>query len=107
MLIPYFGILGAAAATLIAYLIAFGLTIYYSLKFSKFDLEIDFIFKSIIASILMSLIIVFVNPIGIVNLLILILISSIFYFTLIIAFKGIKKEEILFFKRGIRYLVNN
>ncbi len=103
ILVPYIGIIGAAATTLIAYTLAFGLTIFYSLKFFKFDLNPVFILKSIIASILMSLIIIFINPFGILNVLITILISSVIYSMLLLLFKAIKKEEVYFFKRILNY----
>ncbi|MCE7698060.1 MAG: polysaccharide biosynthesis C-terminal domain-containing protein, partial [Methanobacterium paludis] len=53
LFVSYFGILGAAASTLIAYGIAFILTLYYSLKFFQFDFNLAFILKSVTASVLM------------------------------------------------------
>ena len=65
MLVPFFGIIGAAIVTFIAYVIAFTLTHIYSIKYIKFTYDLPFIFKSIAASILMSIIIVINNPEGI------------------------------------------
>ncbi len=98
LFVPYFGILGAAAITLIAYTIAFILTLMYSLKFFKFDFDPAFIVKSIISSVLMSTIIIWINPYGILNILITVIICSMVYFVLLTILKGIKKEEYKFFR---------
>lgn len=94
--IPYIGILGAAIATLLAYTTAFLLTLYY-LKF-KFEVDLGFVVKSIISSILMSLVIVLTNPEGVLNVLIVVVVCTIVYLISIILLKGIKKEEFKFFK---------
>ena len=91
--VPYFGILGAAAITLIAYSLAFILTFYYAIKFFKFDFDLIFVIKSLVASILMSFIIVLINPYGLLNIFITFVICTGFYLFLIITFKGIKKKE--------------
>ncbi len=96
--VPYFGILGAAAITLIAYLAAFILTILYSSKFFKFDFDTIFIVKSLIASILMSGIIIYLNPYGILNVVIAVIIGAVVYFVLLLIFKGIKTDEFNFFR---------
>jgi len=99
LLVPHFGILGAAETTLVAYILAFVITIFYSAKFFKFDFDLSFFVKSIIASILMSFIIIYINPIGILNILITVLISATVYFTLLLLLKGITKEEFNFFRK--------
>jgi len=96
--VPYFGILGAAAITLIAYLAAFILTILYSSKFFKFDFDLNFIIKSFVASVLMSGIIVYLNPYGILNVVIAVVIGAVVYFVLLLIFKGIQKDEFQFFR---------
>lgn len=98
-LISYIGILGSAIATLIAYFIAFILILKYSSKYIDINLDIIFIAKSIISSIIMSLIIVLLNPQGILNLLVSIGMGGIIYFIILFLLKGIKIEEIKFFKR--------
>lgn len=97
-MIPSFGILGAAIATLIAYIIAFVITVFYSLKYFKFDFELSFIGKCIIATIPMSLIIFKFYPTGTLSLIIVIGISSIVYMVALQLLKGFKKEEIEFIK---------
>ena len=96
--VPYFGILGAAAITLIAYLAAFILTILYSSKFFKFDFDLNFIVKSLIASLVMSGIIVYLNPYGILNVVIAVVIGAVVYIVLLLIFKGIQKDEFQFFR---------
>ena len=96
--VPYFGILGAAAITLIAYLAAFILTILYSSKFFKFDFDLNFIVKSLIASLVMSGIIVYLNPYGILNVIIAVVIGAVVYIVLLLIFKGIQKDEFQFFR---------
>ena len=96
--VPYMGILGAAITTLIAFTFAFILTTYYSFKYLTFDIEFRFILKSIVASIIMSLVIVKWNPAGILNVLIVIGVCAIVYATILLLLGGIKKEEIAFFR---------
>ena len=93
ILVPYFGILGAAAITLIAYALGFILTFYYSNKFFNFDFDLIFVIKSVIASILMSCIIILINPYGLLNIIITVIICSALYLVLITILKGINKEE--------------
>ena len=102
ILLPYYGIIGAALATLITYITASTLTSCYTRHYFKFDLDIVFIFKSLIASILMSIIIVLVKPFDILNILITVIICSVFYFVLLLLFKGIEKEEMILLKKMIR-----
>lgn len=102
ILVPYFGILGAAIVTLITYILAFAMTLIYSLKYFKFDFDYVFIIKSISASFLMSLIIIFMRPEGILNVFIVVIICSVAYFALLLSFKGIKKEEFNFFRNLLR-----
>jgi len=50
LIVPHIGILGAAITTLFAFSLGLGITIYYSFKEFKFDIEWGFIFKSLVAS---------------------------------------------------------
>ena len=92
--VPYLGIIGAALITLIAYGIAFVLTLFYSFKSFQFDLDLIFIIKSIIASSIMSILLAFINPNGILNIVIISIICFIIYLGLLLLLKGIKREEI-------------
>jgi O-antigen/teichoic acid export membrane protein len=62
VLVPYMGIIGAAITTLLAFTLSLILTFYYSLKFFKFHIDIAFILKSILASIVMCIILIKLNP---------------------------------------------
>jgi O-antigen/teichoic acid export membrane protein len=96
--VPYIGILGAAITTLIAFALAFVLTTYYSFKYFTFDVDLRFVFKSIFASIAMSLVIIKWNPVGTLNVLIVIGVCAVIYSVILMLLKGVKKEEIKFFK---------
>ena len=96
--VPYMGILGAAVTTLIAYSLVLILTTYYSFKYFTFDVDLRFILKSIFASVVMSLVIIKWNPIGILNVLIVIGVCAVVYAAILLLLGGIKKEEIVFFK---------
>lgn len=96
LLVPYFGILGAAGVTLISYTIAFIMTLYYTLKYFDFNFDFKFMLKSIFASILMSLFILLIKPIGILSIITTVLISIIIYFLVLLILGGIKKEEYKF-----------
>jgi O-antigen/teichoic acid export membrane protein len=98
ILIPYIGILGAAITTLLAFAVALILISFYSFKYFKFDIDFRFILKSIFASIVMSLVIITWNPLGALNVLIVIGICAVVYAAILLLLKGVKKEEIKFFK---------
>jgi O-antigen/teichoic acid export membrane protein len=90
--------LGAAITTLIAFTFAFILGTHYSFKYLTFDIEFRFILKSIVASIIMSLMIVKWTPAGILNVLIVIGVCAVVYAAILLLLGGIKKEEIEFFR---------
>ncbi len=98
LLVPHFGIIAAAAVTLVSYLFAFAVTIHYSLKYFNFGFKFGFILKSVLASILMSLIIIIINPYGILKVLVVIGLSAAVYAVSIIILRGVNKREIEFFK---------
>ena len=96
--VPYIGILGAAITTLLAFTLAVILTSYYSSKYFTFDVDFRFILKSIFASLVMSLVIIKWNPTELLNVLIVIGVSAVVYAMILLLFRGVKKEEITFFK---------
>ena len=96
--IPYIGILGAAITTLLAFALALILISFYSFKYLKFDIDFRSILKSIFASIVMSLVIIQWNPIGLLNVLIVIGVCAVVYAAILLLLKGVKKDEIKFFK---------
>lgn len=98
LFLPHMGLIGAGISTLIAYLIAFISTLYYSFKYFSFEIELVFIIKSIISSILMSSFILLLNPSGFLNILIVIFSSALLYLIVLYLLKGFKTEEIIFLK---------
>ena len=96
--IPYMGILGAAITTLIAFTFVFIILTSYSFKYLTFDIGFRFILKSIVASIVMSLVIVKWTPAGMLNVLIVIGVCAVVYAAIVLLLGGIKKEEIVFFR---------
>ena len=100
--VPYIGILGAAITTLIAFIFAFIITTYYSFKYLRFNINSRFILKSVFASVVMSLVIIKWNPVGTLNVLIVIGVCAVVYATILFLLKGIEKEEIKFFRELFR-----
>jgi len=98
LVVPYIGIIAAAMTTLLSFAIALGFMAQYSLKYLQFDMNLGFMLKSVLASVLMSGIILLWNPVGLIDTLIVILICAVFYFLILILFKGFTHEEIKFFK---------
>jgi len=94
ILIPHFGIIAAAATTLIAYVLLGFLMYYYSRKYMKFNINLNFILKSISASVIMASVIYLINPIGIISILFAIGTGVIIYFGLIFLLKGFEKKEL-------------
>ncbi|MDI6723950.1 MAG: oligosaccharide flippase family protein [Methanobacterium sp.] len=96
--VPLLGIVAAAISTLIAYGFVFGVSTYYSLKNIKIGFDWEFIIKSLIASILMSLVLIFINPTSAFWIITTVIICSGVYIGLVLLFRGISKDEIEFFK---------
>lgn len=96
--IPYFGIIGAAIVTLISYTFAFILGLFYTLKYAKIYFEYIFILKSVISSIILSIIIILIKPEGVFDLIIVFGVSIIIYVFCMFLFRGVEKDEIQFFK---------
>lgn len=99
--IPIFGINGAAFTTLIAFVINFVIILFYSSKYIKLDYSLDFIIKSISASLVMSLLIIFLCPVTIKDIFFVIGLGVSTYFGIILLLRGISMYEILFFKNMI------
>ena len=100
--IPYIGILAAAITTLIAFTFALILITHYSFKYLTFDIEFGFILKSIVASIIMSLVILKWSPVGLLSVLIIIVLCAGIYFCILFLLKGFKKEEFKFFRELLK-----
>ncbi|NQE54229.1 putative flippase AglR [ANME-1 cluster archaeon GoMg3.2] len=98
VVVPCMGILGAAITTLLAFAFALILTSFYSHKYFTFDIDFRFILKSIFASVAMSLVIIKWNPVGTLNVLIVIGVCAVVYAVILLLLGGINKEEIAFFR---------
>jgi len=97
LLVPHFGIVGAAFVTLMAYATTFLVVFLYSSRYLKLNFNFGII-KIIISSILMGFFIIYSNPSGIFNICSVIAISFIIYVISLILLGGIKKEEFKFMK---------
>jgi O-antigen/teichoic acid export membrane protein len=98
ILIPYIDILGAAIATLISFAFTFAVTAYYSNRYLKLEFDVAFTLKSILASIVMSILLVTLSPEGTQEIFQATIIGAAVYFTILILLRGITRSEIYFFK---------
>ena len=98
--IPSYGIIGAALTTLIAFFIAFALTIWYSSRYFTFRIDWLSIIKSIFASIVMFLVISSLHfSSNMVNLMATIIIGTISYILVLFFLRVFSRKEIVFLKR--------
>lgn len=107
MIVPYFGITGAAFTTLIAYLCALITGIHYSIKELKFSIDWIFIFKSLLASIIMSIVIWRIDPQTNISTIMVVLLGALVYVSILFLSKGFKKTEIDFFQTIVRQKLND
>ncbi len=101
VLIPRIGILGAGITTLISYGIAMALTIYYARKELTFQIEKGPILKSLLGSSVMSLLIFFWNPFGILSVIICVFTSISIYFLVLYLLRTFSDKELRLFKNII------
>jgi O-antigen/teichoic acid export membrane protein len=101
--IPYFGIIGAAITTLIAFAICLILTIVCSFKFLKFDVNLRFLLKSVASSILMSYILYLSKPEGLIYILFVIGVCALVYFISLYSLNGFSKNEFKSLYNIIKY----
>jgi O-antigen/teichoic acid export membrane protein len=102
VLIPYIGIIAAAATTLLSFMVALGLMAYYSLRFLQFDMNFGFMLKSVFASTMMSGIILLWDPVNLLNIIIVVTLCAGFYFVVLMLLRGFDKQEIGFFKNMLK-----
>jgi O-antigen/teichoic acid export membrane protein len=98
IIIPYYGILGAAVTTLIAYSLALCIVSYFALKEFTFNANWIFIFKSLVASTIMSIMILFLAPQKNVYIFLTIVVGMCIYGLTLILLKGFSRKEYDFFK---------
>jgi O-antigen/teichoic acid export membrane protein len=94
ILIPYFGIIGAALTTFLAFLLAFVLTTHYSFRQFKFDINGRFIVKSICGSSIMALFLLALSPSGPLSIVLSIALAAVIYLTILLALRGFTIREI-------------
>ncbi|MEA4956226.1 hypothetical protein SDC9_03614 [bioreactor metagenome] len=99
--VPFIGIIGAAIVTLFCYLFSFLITAVYSKKYLKLPFEINSLIRIIISSIIMGIFVFLMNPYGLLNVLVTIIVAIAIYFIILFLIRGINKEEINFFKKMI------
>jgi O-antigen/teichoic acid export membrane protein len=98
LIVPHFGILGAAITTLIAYLLALGIRAYYAFKEFKFDIQWRPIIKSVAASVIMSAALWAIGPQGTSATILTVVAGAVIYAGVLFLLKGFTKEELRFFK---------
>jgi len=93
ILIPLIGILGAAIATLISYILMVILGISISFRDLSFDLGYAFILKCIVASGAMTVVLLVGNPKNIIQLIIAVLFGIATYIIMMVIMKGVGRKE--------------
>ena len=93
ILVPFIGIMGAAIATLITFVTQLVVTSRMSSKGLQFDVDFKFIGKSVISSGVMALAVWQLNPTGLVNILISVIIAVVVYFGVLILLRGFTRRE--------------
>ncbi len=94
----YWGIMGIAITTFMVYLFAMLLTIYYSFKFIRCSFYFGFITKTIISSLVISLVIILISPTEPWNIILTVIGAFILYILILWLLKGISRSEIILFK---------
>lgn len=102
ILIPYWGILGAALATLIAYITLGILSLLIAFRYLKFDLSFHFLVKCILSSIVMGVCVWLINPKSLLLLIISIIAGALIYFIVLFLIRGFTKNEINFFAHFVK-----
>ena len=102
VLIPRFGIIGAAITTIVAYAIVAIVIYYKSRQQLRFDLNPGFIGKSVLSSVVMTLAIWAINPSGARWIILAIIAGTAVYFAMLFLLKGFKKNETQFFRKLFR-----
>jgi len=101
-ILPVFGILGAAYATVVAYVLAFGVMFAFAQKDIEFRIEGMPIVKAAVAATLMGIFIYLLDPHGLVFLLIAVVVGIAIYIGAVYGMKVFTPKEIQFFKSVLR-----
>ncbi|HEY3272815.1 MAG TPA: polysaccharide biosynthesis C-terminal domain-containing protein [Methanocella sp.] len=98
ILIPTVGIIGAAAATTIAYALGFLISVHFAMKFFWFDIDWPAIVRIVIASIIMSAVVYFMSPSTLPDLIVTIVAGFVVYVVVVLLLGAVKRSEIDFFR---------
>ena len=96
--VPKIGIIGAAIATLITFIFSLLVFLKLSSKYITLEFKLAYVYKIIISSIFMGVIVWFLNPITIINTLFVIALGASIYFIGLILLGVFKHDEVKFFK---------
>jgi O-antigen/teichoic acid export membrane protein len=98
MLVPVIGIVGAAAATLMAFIAAFLLMVYFSRGLIRIAVDYKFLLKSVSASLIMASAIIIHSPVGLLDIIATIILCIAIYFAMLFLLRGIDTDEMEFLK---------
>ena len=104
--VPRWGVIGAAITTFIAYYLLTIVVWYMSYKQIKFDIQLGFIAKSIMASVVATFVIWLLKPNGLIEIFALILTSVFVYFSLLFLLKGFGEKELKIIREIIGFRIN-
>tara|TARA_B100000676_G_scaffold313237_1_gene392581 strand:+ start:2151 stop:3611 length:1461 start_codon:yes stop_codon:yes gene_type:complete len=93
LIIPYYGLIGAAITTALSYFIAMCVTAFFSLKELTFSIDIGFILKSVVSSSIMGVFLIMFQPIGLLQMLICIVLALVIYTISLIILRSFNKNE--------------
>lgn len=102
ILVRHIGILGAAITNLLVFGFTFVITTYYANKYLEFSFDLIFIFKSISASILMSIFVIWFHPVETQKIMICVAVAALIYFFALFLLKGVTKDESSFFMEMLK-----
>jgi O-antigen/teichoic acid export membrane protein len=98
LVVPRWGILGAAITTLIAYGLALGLTAYFGFREFRFPIDWRFVAKSLVASGGMAAAVWAIAPEGTLATALTVLVGTTIYGAFLLLLKGFTKQEFSFFR---------
>ena len=98
VLVPRFGIIAAAITTLVATVLALGITTFFSVKELRFSVEWGFILKSVIAAAVMYVLIWMLDPWRVLSIIAAVIVGIVIYGVVLLLLKGFGGEDIKFFK---------
>lgn len=93
LMVPRYGITGAAVSTLITYLVLTLMVTYNVRKYIRFKFDGIFILKSVVASAIMITVPMTLSPADMVGLITTILLSSVLYFVAMVVLGAVTKRE--------------